>query len=149
VVADAVSVAKCCRWLPHLSRLDLLQLNAKEAEALSGLPVSSPVEARLAVDWLLQQGVHRVVLSLAKQGIVWADSDGAEGRSAAPQVKVLSTSGAGDALLSGTVHGLVQRLDLSQCVAMGLRCAAATLAVYGANDPLLRPEHLKAPIHGD
>jgi len=44
-----------------------------------------------------------------------------------PSSQIVSVSGAGDCLAAGFMHGLLRRLPLSQCAALGSAAAAASL----------------------
>jgi pseudouridine kinase len=72
VFADAVSAAKCVRLRPWLGRLHTLKLNRLEAQALCGRPTGTPAEVEAAVDWLHDQGVAHVVLSVGAQGLYFS-----------------------------------------------------------------------------
>ena len=134
VVAEAVSVAKCVKLLPYLNHLHLLKLNGMEASALCHTPVTSVDDALRAAQTLQLRGVQQVVVSLGAHGAVWANST-ACGHIAAKPCRVINTAGAGDALLSGVVHGLALGRTLPDCVSMGMACAERTLGVAFANCP--------------
>ncbi len=134
VVAEAVSVAKCSKLLPYLNHLYLLKLNGMEAAALCNTPVTTVEQALLAAQTLFARGVQQVVVSLGAQGAVWANAMGC-GHIVATPVPVLNTAGAGDALLSGVVHGVALGRSLADGVRMGMACAERTLGVPFANCP--------------
>ena len=137
VFAEAVSVAKCQRLLPVLHRLHTLKANGMEAQSLSGIAVDDIPSARAAALALRQRGVGRVVISLGARGVVWCDSDGSTGHRAAQPVQMVSATGAGDALLSGLVHGHLQRMAMDLGVMFAMACAELTLSSTFANSPEL------------
>jgi pseudouridine kinase len=133
---DGVSVVKCLKVLPHLSRIQTLKLNALEAGVLTGITVSSAEDGLLAAANLHQRGVQRVVLSMGAQGVVWCDADSTTGHAPAEQVTtVASVSGAGDALLAGIVYGTLRGWTLPLSVEFGQRCAQFTLSSPYSNHP--------------
>ena len=72
--------------------------NETEAELISGMPVQSLEEAKRCADFLLSQGMKRVVLTLGARGALLA---GPEGMELIPGFKVeaIDTTGAGDAFI--------------------------------------------------
>lgn len=137
IFVDGVSVLKCQRIVPWLARVHTLKLNRLEAEALSGLPAGTPMQAQHAARCLQQKGVRQVVISLGEQGVCWCDAEGVTAWLAARPVAVVNTSGAGDALLSGLVHAQVMGWLLADAVPWAMACAELTLSSPLANDPLL------------
>jgi pseudouridine kinase len=149
VFVDAVSVAKCLRIMPWLTHIHTLKVNRLEAQALTGLPVQSVDEACLAAVHLHQSGVRHVVISLGAQGVCWCDAQGATGHRAARPMRVVNTSGAGDALLAGLVHvhqnGLYQTVQpMARAVEFAMGCAELTLASPFANAPQLSEAAVQA-----
>lgn len=72
--------------------------NETEAEIITGMPVHSLEEAAVCANFLLRQGVKRVVLTLGARGSLLA---GPEGTKVIPAFKVnaVDTTGAGDAFI--------------------------------------------------
>jgi sugar/nucleoside kinase (ribokinase family) len=95
--------------------LDLVSLNASEAEQLIGLPFSTE-----AADVFVSHCHHLLINSYPElKVIVTAGKTGAFGITArewsfcpAPNVEVASTAGAGDALLGGVIAGLADGIPL-------------------------------------
>ena len=72
--------------------------NESEAEAITGMPVQSIDDAKKCAEFLLRQGMRRVVITLGERGSLAAGPD----RIAlipAFQVQALDTTGAGDAFI--------------------------------------------------
>jgi ribokinase len=72
--------------------------NESEAEAIAGMPVHSIDEARKCAEFLLRQGMRRVVITLGERGSLAAGSDGME-LIPAFKVQAVDTTGAGDAFI--------------------------------------------------
>jgi pseudouridine kinase len=135
VVADGVSVAKCRRLETGLRGMYLLKLNHLEAAALTGLPVQSPLDCVAAAQHLLDQGVERAVVSFGAAGLAWAQQGEGAFFRAARGVRVVSSTGAGDALLAGVVAALQCGQPMPLAVAYGMACAEITLSSTFANSP--------------
>ncbi|TXH91300.1 MAG: hypothetical protein E6Q78_00545 [Rhodoferax sp.] len=146
VLVDAVSSFKCLRLQPWLARIHTLKLNALEAQTLSGLEAHDGTGAEAAARALHSRGVRQLVVSLGADGVVWCDAQGHTGRRAARSVPVVNTSGAGDALLAGLVHGQLQGWPLDQSVAWAMACSEITLQSPHANAPDLSLEALQACV---
>lgn len=137
VFVDAVSVVKCEKVRPWLSRVHLLKVNQREASVLSGQRVETVEEACLAASVLHRAGAKQVVVSLGGLGVCWCDAGGQTGHLSAGTVAVVNTSGAGDALLAGLVLACSEGLPLPQAVHQAMVCAEITLASPHANSPHL------------
>jgi pseudouridine kinase len=119
---DAVSVAKSARLPENLSGIDLLFLNGDEAAAMLGGDPGSPDDA---VNGLRARGAESVVLTLGREGCLAAGPDGLM-RVPAVTVDAVDVTGAGDAMVAGTLAGLVAGTSWTEAVEAGARAAAAT-----------------------
>lgn len=110
-----------------LALCDFVTPNESEAEALTGLPVTSVTEAETAADALLAKGVGAVVITLGGNGALYRD------RSRSVHVPVISagpvveTTGAGDAFNGGFAVALSEGRDVVDAVRFG--CATAGISV--------------------
>lgn len=113
-----------------LALCDFVTPNETEAEALTGLPVTSVAEAEQAADALLAKGVGAVVITLGDKGALYRD------RSRCVHVPVISagpvveTTGAGDAFNGGFAVALSEGMDVVDAVRFG--CATAGISVTRA-----------------
>ena len=138
VFVDPVSAFKCYRVSPWLGQVHTIKANRLEAQSLWGQAVETDSAIETAARWLHAQGVQRVVLSRGERGVYWSQRDGASGWQAAlPVTFVVNTTGAGDALMAGLLHGHLQDMLLKQSVHFALACSALTLTATQANHPNL------------
>lgn len=126
--ADAVSVTKAPRLQPLLSRLDTLKLNLAEARALSG---RRDGEWQACGKALVERGTRRVVISLGQAGIGYCDARERIHRRA-PDCRIDSDTGAGDALTAGLVAASLRGLPLTDQLDYALACAGVTLETAAA-----------------
>jgi pseudouridine kinase len=119
---DAVSVAKAQRLPDDLSGVDLLFLNEEEARACGGL------------DAIVRRGAKSVVLSRGPRGVLVGDLS-----IPALPAKPVDVTGAGDALVAGTLYGLLAGEPLEASVRVGLRLAARTVESTFSVRPDLSP----------
>jgi ribokinase len=82
----------------QLAGADYFIPNETEAELITGMPVHSLEDATKCANFLLRQGMKRIVLTLGERGALLA---GPEGTELIPAFKVdaLDTTGAGDAFI--------------------------------------------------
>jgi pseudouridine kinase len=132
-VVDSVSVAKCERLRPWMTRVALLKCNRLEAQAMTQCATDTVAHAKEAALALVRMGVQRSVVTLGADGVCWCDQDGQPHFRPARGVPVVNTTGAGDALLAGVVAALQRGQPLAQSVAYGMVCAEITLSSTFAN----------------
>jgi len=127
---DPVSVAKAGRVAPHLASVHTLKPNRAEAALLSGVEISGKRSLKTAADALLDAGVRHVVISLAADGVFFANAE-TSGTLTPPVQDVASVTGAGDALMTGLVHAHLAGLDFEDAVRFAL--AASVLSAASAS----------------
>lgn len=101
----------------------LVKPNTEELGEVLGLPVQAAAEQRAAARRLLATGVEHVVVSQGEQGVSWFAA-GLALHAQPSKVRIASTVGAGDSLVAGMVHGLLQ----AEAPAATLRRATAIAA---------------------
>jgi pseudouridine kinase len=121
---DAVSIAKTQRLPRDLGGLDLLFLNEDEARALLGRDAKNdPVKLARAVRG---RGAEAVVLTRGSRGVVVVDAGGPV-EIAVPRATPVDVTGAGDALIAGTLFGLMAGEGLAEAVRTGTFVARLTI----------------------
>ena len=94
-----------------LSKVYLITPNEVEAETLTGIPVDGEENAKKAAQWFFARGVQNVMITLGSRG-VFVSSGGESKILPVPKVKVLDTTGAGDAFNGGLVAALSEGKSL-------------------------------------
>jgi len=110
-----------------LSLCDYLTPNESEAEALTGLPVTTVAEAEKAADALLARGVGAVVITLGGNGALYRDKARSVHVPVISAGPVVETTGAGDAFNGGFAVALSEGRDVVEAVRFG--CATAGISV--------------------
>lgn len=147
IFADGVSVVKCTRLVPLLGRIHTLKVNLHEARALCGLTEGANDLAGQCALHLHAMGVRQVVVSLGHEGICWSDARGVVGRQAASAgLEIVSTTGAGDALLAGLVQAQILGSPWSSGVESAMACAELTLGCRAASSAALSTQALQARL---
>jgi pseudouridine kinase len=147
---DAVSTAKALRLPEDLAGIDVLFLNLDEASAALGRPVPARAgdvdEARALAVRLGARGAGAVVVTLGAAGAVVAEGGGAPVHLPATPAAVVDVTGAGDALVAGTLARLSDGSALADAVRFGGALAALTLETTASVRTDLETPALKAEI---
>lgn len=105
---------------------DFIKPNRAELEELAGRPLPTLEDVEEAALALQRQGVRQLVVSLGGEGALIVGDDG-RWFARPPQVPVATTVGAGDALVAGTLAGLIEGRPFAQAARFGMACAAARI----------------------
>jgi pseudouridine kinase len=141
VAVDAISIAKSRKLPALLPRLPLLFCNLAQAVVIAAMDEPRPKVAD-AARALRDAGARAGVVSAGPRGIaVWSDARIV----CLPALKATprDVTGAGDALVSGTLFGLSQGLPLPEAARWGLAAAAITVESEFAAVPGLTRELLE------
>ena len=118
-----------------LQGLYLLTPNETEAEILTGMAVNDPDSAMQAATRLLQAGVQNVAITQGAEGVLLANDQGSE-LIAAPSVKALDTTAAGDCFNGSVAVGLASGNGLRDAVAFACKAASISVTRMGAQDSM-------------
>lgn len=144
VAAIAISPAKAVRLSPALASLSLVCMNGAEAAAIANGAAAS------TSDWPAMLGAAGLRGGVISSGAGPALAFAADGQSillAPPPLNGLAdVTGAGDALASGFIDGLIAGLELTGCLARGIACAQLTASVRGAVRADLSPALVTAAL---
>jgi len=110
-----------------LALCDYVTPNESEAEALSGLPVTTIPEADAAAGVLLARGVGAVIITLGENGAYYRDATRSVHVPVISAGPVVETTGAGDAFNGGFAVALSEGRDIVDCIRFG--CATAGISV--------------------
>jgi ribokinase len=126
--------------------VDVVTPNETEARLVTGVIVDDVERAERAGRWFLQRGVTHAVVTLASQGVVVVDAEGAR-HVAGPTVVAVDTTAAGDAfagylgaeLARGlTVHDALPRAMAAGALAVTRRGASPSLPAAGDVDAFMQ-----------
>lgn len=123
LVADVSGAAlpQVLRFRPYLIKPNLAELSE-----LSGTPLLCDAEIRKAAVKITERGISLVLVSLGAEGAVLATDSGEFYTEKAPQGKVRSTVGCGDALLAAFLRALRENpSDLSNALKAGVLTGSA------------------------
>jgi pseudouridine kinase len=135
LAVDCVSLAKSERLPADLSGIRMLFLNQDQARHHGG------------IDNVLARGCRAAVLTQGPDGVTIFEH-GASTDLPAPLVPLVNVSGAGDALVAGTLLGLSEDRPLTESVRFGLAAAALALQTVATVPAGLTRDKLNAALTG-
>lgn len=114
---------------------DIVRADAREAQELTGIPVTDPASAARVGRDLLRRGPSLVALEVHRYGnaFIWHGD-----QVVIPLVKtqVVDTTGGGDALIAGLVAALLRGLEPREAARFAVATAAATVGHPGGRPNL-------------
>lgn len=118
------------RALDH-GGLALVKPSQGEFEKYLGRTLSGPAEIGAAAREIVQTGrARRIAVTLGHEGAVLATADRIHALPA-PEVKVISASGAGDSFVAGMVHALSRGLSDEEAFRTGVAAGSAAVMTVG------------------
>lgn len=108
--------------------------NIDELQELVGQHLESEMAIAHAAQKLLAQGIQCVVVSMGAKGAIFAEADEAI-VVRPPEIEVVSTVGAGDAMVSGLVTGKLRGLSLIDCARLATAFSMGALSQVGPRLP--------------
>lgn len=114
----------------------LIKPNIDELRELTGNSLNSRGKVVQAAQRLLQRGIETVIISMGERGALFVEADHVV-LARPPEVKVRSTVGAGDAMVSGTVAGKINGLPLDECARLATAFSLSAITQVGSGLPSL------------
>ena len=128
-----VSKAKATKLRPVLSKLDVLFTNHVEVCALLGLDEAQSDQVILTK--LKQSGLSSAVISREDGDVMVMENGIVTTIPVHASSRLVDVTGAGDALVAGTMHRLVDNVPLAKAVEFGIATARQIVEVKGAWRP--------------
>ncbi|WP_424237558.1 carbohydrate kinase [Bhargavaea ginsengi] len=141
-----VSSPKMDRMPDDLDGVTWFICNRDEAEAYSGISVNDDASWKEAVRLLLEKGVVNAIVTAGSKGVMAGNADGIRHYPAISGVHVEDVTGAGDAFVSGVLHGHLTGMAFEDRIRCGLLNAARTLASDATVRPELSAQQLKSEM---
>ena len=131
---DGVSSEKIMKLKNLLGQFEGLKCNQIEAALLTDQdPLPDPEELMHA---LIGYDIQTILLSLGADGVLFRHQDGkVQHLKPDPSDRIISVSGAGDALFSGYIFGIITGMSEAESQALANKAACLTLQYPGAVHP--------------
>lgn len=112
----------------------LLKPNIHELERLLDRTLETPEEVLAAARELIGRGIRIVIVTLGEDGALFVTAEQAV-RAKGLTVEVLSTVGAGDALMGAFCYGLDKEMPFEETVRLSIGASAAMISTEGTQVP--------------
>ena len=109
----------------------LIKPNNHELSEIVGHELTTDDEIVAAAAGLQTQGARNVLVSMAGDGALLLDENGAVHRIGCPKGKVVNSVGAGDSMVAGFVAGYLRTGDYRYALRLGTACGSATAFSVG------------------
>ena len=145
IFCDPVSTIKAEKVRPVLGKLHTLKPNKIEAELLSGVPIRTDADLEKAARALLDTGLRRVFISLGADGVFAATHSECRRIPNMP-VKLVNTTGCGDAFMAALVWAYLEGTDLEGTMKAGLAASSIAIETTQTINPAMCEELLMERI---
>ena len=130
-----------------IGKFDIVKPNRAEASALYGKDIFSEEELRAACEWMQEQGVKKIFITLSGGGVFYKDGD-KDGFVRPEEVfNFVRKDGAGDAFSAAIADGYVKGMSVEEIAAYGMKEAEVIMRTKHVFDPneLLWGESIDGP----
>jgi ribokinase len=121
----------------RLAAADYFVPNETEAEVITGIPVRSISDAEECADYLLRQGLRRIVITLGERGSLLAEPGKME-RIPAFKVHAIDSTGAGDAFIGSFAVFLAEGLPDREALTRASLYAAMSTTRLGTQKSFVK-----------
>ncbi|MFM7022081.1 MAG: ribokinase [Flavobacteriales bacterium] len=118
-----------------LKNIFVITPNETEAEILSGITVVDEISAAQAAKKIRARGVQNVIITMGGSG-AFILSDEFSGLVAAPKVKALDTTAAGDVFNGALAVALSEKMSIKEAVEFAVRAASVSVTRMGAQSSI-------------
>jgi ribokinase len=122
--------------------IDYFTPNETEAEFYTGIKITNEKEAKEASIKLLTLGLKKVIITLGEKGLFYSDGNEDIFLKATP-VKVIDTTGAGDAFNGGLAYALSQNKSIKDSLNLANQVAGLSTLKLGAGNAMPYLKDLK------
>jgi pseudouridine kinase len=138
IAVDAISVPKSRKLRDLLPRIGILFANLAQAAEINGMAAGDAAQSARA---LQSMGALAGIVTAGARGIAVWERGEVRSMPALPAI-TRNVTGAGDALIAGTIYGIAQGRTLFEAAPLGLAAAAITVEAHSTTATHLTAELL-------
>ena len=117
------------------SVVDYFTPNENEAEFYTGVKINNENDAKKSAKKLIEMGIKNVIITLGEKGLFYSNGKD-EIYLEASNVKVIDTTGAGDAFNGGFALALLKGKKIKECLEFANRVAGLSTTKLGAGNSM-------------
>lgn len=137
IVMDAVSAKKVVKLKSHLSNISVLKVNQIELNELS-----SELGLKNQITDLHNKGANTLLITNQDKDVILSEKGSTEVITPLKHDNIVNATGAGDAFLSGFVHGMLKGVNNLEKLRFAIKVAYLTLSSDNSTSELLNIEEV-------
>lgn len=138
---DTVSTSKAKKVKDIIGYFHTIKPNRIEAEMLSGIEINSDNDLKKASEYFLAKGVKRVFITMGKDGVYYNDGIN-ERHLQNPKIKVVNSTGAGDAFVAGLAYSYINDFDIDYSTRFAMTASMLALSYEDTINPNMSVENI-------
>jgi pseudouridine kinase len=141
LILDTVSTAKALKVKSRIGGFHTIKPNKMEAELLSGIKILGEEDLLKTSQYFLDQGVKRVFITLGEDGVFFNDGKGNK-LIAAPKVKPVNATGAGDAFVAALAYCHFNNMGTEDSARFAMGAAVMALSYEDTINPNISKQNV-------
>lgn len=142
---DTVSNKKALRAKKLIGYFHTIKPNKMEAEVLSGIEINTDKDLEKAADYLHQEGVVNVFITLGEEGVFYSDGR-KKGIYKAKKIVPKNATGAGDAFQAALVYAEIQGMEIEEKARFAVATSILGMSSYSTINPDMSVKNVKEII---
>lgn len=142
---DTVSTTKASKVKDIIGAFHTIKPNHLEAEILTGIKIQGMKDVKKAAERFLEKGVKQVFITMGSKGVYYYNGIVGE-HIKASEVKVVNTTGAGDAFTAALAYGYLKDLEIETTAKMAVAAAILALSHVDTINPTMSIDKINEKI---
>jgi len=138
---DTVSTTKAMKIKDLIGKFHTIKPNKIESEKISGIKINCKKDLEICAEYFLNKGVKRVFISLGEEGLYYNDGTH-KNYIPAHIVKVINSTGAGDAFMAALVYCYYNDFDIEYSAKFAMSASLLALSHEDTINPKMSVENI-------
>ncbi|MDQ0115281.1 ribokinase [Paenibacillus harenae] len=126
------------------TNIDTLIVNETEAQVITGIPVSDPISAENAANWIIGKGAANVIVTLGEKGSLLLGRQCPVNHVPAFRVKAVDTTAAGDTFIGAYAAANAEGMEAARALIFAGAAAALAVTKAGAQSSIPSREEIES-----